>query len=106
MANNLDFNKMQSLIDKMYSGDVGAIIEGLDHAGCLFRINAIISAYENDIHEKAVIERIKGLKTDEADVDSISVGDYAKAVLHLYGIEKYDGTKKYVRHMIDSKMDI
>ena len=105
MKKELDFDRMQQLIDRMYAGDREAIVEGLNHPGCLFRINAIFSIYENDIHEEPFIKKLQLLKNDPAEIDRISVGDYSKAVLHLYGIEEYTGNKRYVWYLIRSKMD-
>lgn len=103
---NLDFELMEKQIDSMYGGDIDAILAGMDHQGCLMRINAVISAYDNNIRTFKIVEKLKVLKEDKDEIDSISVGDYAKAVLHLYGIEKYEGNKKYVIYMIESKMNI
>lgn len=104
--NSIDFSAMENQIDAMYAGDVDAILNGLDHKGCLFRINAIVGAYDNNVRDFRVVEKVKSLKEDKNELDSIAVGDYAKAFLHLYGIEKYQEDKKYVKYMIENKMDI
>ena len=99
--NESDFKER---ISRMYVGDREAIVEGLNHPGCLDRTHAIIALYKNNIRDPDMIQQLFYLKSDTTPVLHARVGDFADAVLHLYGIEKYNGDRDFVWSLINSNL--
>lgn len=94
-----------SLIDEMRNGNIDAIITGLTHHGAIYRMNAIAFFSLQNRNEKAAIKRIKVLKTDFSGVDGYSVSDFAIAALDILGIEKYTGSSRNIKLLIDCQFD-
>lgn len=91
------------LISRMISGEREAILKGLSHPGAIYRMNAIGQVYLNNMRDAEIIEKLKVLKADDVMLDGYTVGDFAVAALHNFGIEKYEGDKRTLKELIDSK---
>ena len=94
-----------SLIDGMRRGEKSAFVDGLSHAGAIYRMNAIGFFAKAGMYDAEIIDKIKALKQDKATLDCYSVSDFAKAALDLIGIERYYGNSSFVKNLIDSKFD-
>ena len=91
------------LISRMISGEREALLKGLSHPGAIYRMNAIGQVYLNNMRDAEIIEKLKVLKADDVMLDGYTVGDFAVAALHNFGIEKYEGDKRTLKELIDSK---
>ena len=91
------------LIDRMINGEREAILQGLSHPGAIYRMNAIGQAYLNNMNDAEIIEKLMELKTDDVILDGCTVGDFAIAALHNFGLEKYEGNKRRLKELIESK---
>ena len=91
------------LISRMISGEREAIMRGLSHPGAIYRLNAIGQVYLNNMRDAEIIDKLMELKSDDIMLDGYTVGDFAVAALHNYGIEKYEGDKRTLKELIESK---
>ena len=91
------------LISRMISGEREAIMRGLAHPGAIYRMNAIGQVYLNNMRDAEIIDKLMELKSDDIMLDGYTVGDFAVAALHNYGIEKYEGDKRTLKELIESK---
>ena len=91
------------LISRMISGEREAIMRGLFHPGAIYRMNAIGQVYLNNMRDAEIIDKLMELKSDDIMLDGYTVGDFAVAALHNYGIEKYEGDKRTLKELIESK---
>ena len=91
------------LISRMISGEREAIMRGLSHPGAIYRMNAIGQVYLNNMRDAEIIDKLMELKSDNIMLDGYTVGDFAVAALHNYGIEKYEGDKRTLKELIESK---
>ena len=71
----------------------------------MIRINAIAETYQHEIKNKLFIQRLKELTTDEIVICGYRVGDFAKAALHLLGVEPYTGDSSDVERLIEGNLD-
>ncbi len=94
-----------ALIRRMESGQTDAILTGLRHKGALVRINGILNATRHSIKTDETIDLIRELKKDTISFDLYAVSDFATAALDLMGIEEYNGSKKQILNLIESKFD-
>lgn len=93
------------LISRMISGDRTAILKGLSCRGAIFRMNAIGQAYHHNMRDPEIIEKLMELKADDVMLDGCTVGDFAVAALHNFGIEKYEGDKRRLKELIEFKFE-
>ena len=100
MESNIDFEKLQKLIDSMYEGNIDDITTGINHAGALIRVNAVLAIAENSLKDDKIIQMLIKLKEDNVKIDGIRVGDYAHGLLDVYGIEKYQGDSLLIKELI------
>ena len=91
------------LISRMISGEREAIMRGLSHPGAIYRMNAIGQVYLNNMRDAEIIDKLMELKSDDIMLDGYTAGDFAVAALHNYGIEKYEGDKRTLKELIESK---
>lgn len=94
---------LQEIIAKMISGDREAILQGLSHPGAIYRMNAIGQVYLNNMRDAEIIEKLMELKMDDVKLNGYTAGDFAVAALHNFGIEKYEGDKRHLKELIESK---
>ena len=71
----------------MISGEREAILKGLSHPGAIYRMNAIGQVYLNNMRDAEIIEKLKVLKADDVMLDGYTVGDFAVAALHNFGMK-------------------
>lgn len=93
------------LISEMQNGDVKSILQGLDHQGAIYRMNAIGFAALNKIAIFDVLQKIQLLKNDDVQFDGYTVSDFAIAALDILKVEKYAGAENQIKALIESGFD-
>lgn len=100
------FPKTQALIDKMWTGDPDAILEGLHHGGALLRAVAVIFMTLYKLTSKEYLDGLYALKDDNVVVSGYKVSDFCICALDILGIEKYTGDDEQIRKLADTKFEI
>lgn len=98
-------DKAEKLISEMNAGSIGAILEGLQYRGILYRINGICNSVKYNIIDANIIRELEKLMNDERTIYGYSISDFAYAALDLLGLRKYLGERLQVREFIVSKFD-
>ena len=76
------------------------IIEKLKSTGAAYRLNGIISCLEKGVLLEEEVVLLKTLTRDEIVIAGRKMSAYARAVLDLLGIEKYNGSDVDVKNLI------
>lgn len=93
------------LISAMRNGDVKSILQGLDHQGAIYRMNAIGFAALNKITIIDVTQKIHNLENDNVQFDGYTVSDFAIAALDILKVKKYAGTDDQIKALIESEFE-
>lgn len=103
---NYDFSSTQKIIDKMYEGDKDEIRIGIKHKAGLVRLNSLFAIAENEIKDDDIIQSVKELVSDDTIIEATTIGEYAEALLDVFGIKKYTGDNVQIKGVIKYKMRI
>ena len=76
------------------------IIEKLKSTGAAYRLNGIISCLEKGVLLEEEVVLLKELAQDEIVIAGRKISAYARAVLDLLGVEKYNGSDVDVKNLI------
>ena len=94
--------QIQRKIERMQSGDVAAIIEGLNSGNDYLTINAVLSSASRKITDAAVIKGIEQARNSTAILLGVPLGSVAEAAYVFLTGRKYEGDDTLVKSLIAS----
>lgn len=99
-------NQTQHLIEKMHSGDLDAIMEGISSNCDILILNAIMAGTKQKVKNAAFIDGIIAAAHSEAILLGVPLKSAARASLHLLGHRLYTGADPMILSMIETGFGI
>lgn len=97
-----DEDKTVELSNRIGNKEPAAIVEALRHGSYFCAVKAMIVCAKEGVKNADIVEAIKQLKDVDVEMVGNTVGEYAKATLHVMNEEKYTGDSPFVLGLIEA----
>lgn len=96
---------MSDNVERMYAGDVNAILDGFINGGTFNVVNAIICSAKHRVSNNAVVTQIEKHRQNDTLVMGLPISAFANAALEVIGTQKYTGDDTFTLKLISSGFD-
>ena len=97
---------IQSMINKMHSGDIEVIISCVDSEKSILAMNALMAGTKMMVRDVRFLSGVKKAKKSEVVLLGIPLKKVAIAAEHLLGIQEYWGNDQVILDMISSRFGV
>lgn len=92
----------QEIINKMHTGDINAILDGICSDSPILILNAILSGTRMGLHNDVFVHGVKQATKNDTALLHLSISQCAHASLDILGIRKYMGEDSYILELIST----
>ncbi len=99
-------NEKLDIIERMYGGDIEAIISNVFSKNEYLVMNAILSGTQNKVLNVEFLEGVKKAQNSETVLMGIPLKSVAEASIHVLIGKKYEGNDDFIKNLILNNFNI